>query len=102
MRGLHPATSKDDCKSAIEERLPTVILKTVFIHREPECETTHDTLTIQKQYLQESLLFKRGIFPEEGRFSICLRKPSLKDSQTIAYLTFQDSQVAQAAERVLN
>jgi len=102
MRGLHPETSMEEVKSAFEEKLPTVTLKRVFIHREPEFETTNDTLTLQRQSLLESLLFKRGIFAEEGRFSVSLIKPSPKDVHGIAVLTFQDSEVGQAAVSVLN
>ena len=102
MRGLHPETSVEDVKSAFEERLPTVTLKGVFIHRKPEFETTDDTLALQRQSLQESLLFKRGIFAEHGRFSVSLIKPSPKDFHGIAFLTFQDSEVGQAAVSVLN
>ncbi|KAL9956542.1 hypothetical protein ACROYT_G038030 [Oculina patagonica] len=102
MRGLHPETSAEDVKSALEERLSTVKVKKVFIHREPEFDTTDETLSSQKNSFQEALLFKRGIFAKEGQCSVYLRKPSPKDFMGLAYLSFQDFEEGQAAVRVLN
>lgn len=102
MRGLRPETSVEDVRSAIEERLSTVKLKKVFIHREPEFDTTDETLSMQKKSFEETLLFKRGIFAKEGKFSVYLRKPSPKDFVGSASLTFQDFEEGRAAVRVLN
>ena len=98
MRGLHPEASEEDVKSAIEERLPTVKLKKVFIHRQPEFETMDDTLTSQRILLQERV----RNFATENQFSIYLKKPSPKDFEGHAYLTFQDSEEGEAAVRGLN
>ncbi|XP_078365786.1 uncharacterized protein LOC144650025 [Oculina patagonica] len=98
MRGLHPEASEEDVKSAIEERLPTVNLKKVFIHRKPEFDTMNDTLASQKISLEERV----STFATEGQFFIYLRKPSPKDFEGYAYLTFQDSEEGQAVVRGLN
>ena len=98
IRGLHPEASEEDVKSAIEERLPTVKLKKVFIHRQPGFDTMDETLVSQQTSLQERV----STFATEGQFSIYLRKPSPKDFVGYAYLTFQDSEEGQAAVKGLN
>ncbi|KAJ7373082.1 hypothetical protein OS493_014229 [Desmophyllum pertusum] len=98
MRGLDPETSENDVKSAIEERLPAVKVKKVFIHRTSEFDTTDETLTSQKTSLQECL----GVFATEGQYSVYLGKPSPKNFDGFANLTFQDSEEGQAAVKGLN
>ena len=98
MRGLHPETSMEDVKSAIERRLPSVKLKNVFIHRVAEFHTSDEILALQKLSLQERL----DTFATEGHFSVHLKKPSAKDFDGHAYLTFQDAEEAHAVVRGLN
>ncbi|XP_020627951.1 ATP-dependent RNA helicase DEAH12, chloroplastic-like isoform X2 [Orbicella faveolata] len=98
MRGLHPETSMEDVKSAIERRLPSVKLKDVFIHRVAEFHTSDETLAQQKLSFQERL----ENFATEGHFSVHLSKPSPKHFDGHAYLTFQDAEEAQAVVRGLN
>ncbi|KAJ7373083.1 hypothetical protein OS493_014230 [Desmophyllum pertusum] len=98
MGGLDPETSEDDVKSAIEERLPAVKVKKVFIHRTAEFDTTDETLTSQKISLQERL----GVFATEGQYSVYLGKPKPTNFEGYAHLTFQDSEEGQAAVRGLN
>lgn len=95
IRGLDSETSEKDVKTAIETRLPTVNVKKVFLHREPEFETTDETVELQKKFLEDDL----GIFATSKRFSIYVRKPSPKDYDGFAYLTFEDSEEGQAALR---
>ena len=98
MRGLHPETSIEDVKSAVERRLPSVQLKNVFIHRVTEFDTSDETLAQQKLFFQERLVD----FATEGHFSVHLRKPSPKDFDGHAYLTFQDAEEGQEVVRSLN
>ena len=98
MRGLHPETSVEDVKSVIEGRLPNVKVKNVFIHRIAEFHTSNETLESQKLSFQERL----HTFATEGQFSIHLRRPSPKDFEGHAYLTFRDAGEAQAVVRGLN
>ena len=98
MRGLHPETSTEDVKSAVERRLSSVQLKNVFIHRVTEFDTSDETLAQQKLFFQERLVD----FATEGHFSVHLRKPSPKDFDGHAYLTFQDAEEGQEVVRSLN
>ena len=98
MRGLHPETSMDDVKSAIERRVPSVRVKNVFIHRTAGFPTSDETLESQRLSFEESLC----TFATEGQFSVHLRKPSPKDFEGHAYLTFQDAEEARAVVRGLN
>ena len=98
MRGLNREATEDDVKSAIEERLPSVTLKKVFLHRTPGFETTDETLTSQTKSFEERL----SIFSTEGTFSVYLAKPSPKAVEGYAYLTFQNSDEGQAAVNGLN
>ena len=98
MRGLHPETSIEDVKSAIERRVPFVELKNVFIHRVAEFHTSDETLAQQKLFFEEHL----ETFATESHFSVHLRQPSPKDFNGHAYLTFQDAEEADAVVRGLN
>ena len=98
MRGLRPETSMEDVKSAIERRVPSVKLKNVFIHRMAEFHTSNETLVQQKLSFQERLV----TFATEGQFFVHLRKPSAKDFEGHAYLTFEDAEEARAVVRGLN
>jgi len=98
MIGLHPKTSVEEVTSAIEERLPTVKMKNVFIHRMPEFHTSDETLASQTFSLQESI----HTFATEGQFSVYLKRPSPKDFDGHAYLTFQDAEEADAVMRGLS
>ena len=98
MRGLHPETSMEDVKSAIERRLPSVQVKNVFIHRVAGFDTSDEILAQQKLFFQERL----DAFATEGNFSVHLKKPSPKDFHGHAYLTFLDAEEAQAVVRGLN
>ena len=98
MRGLHPETSMEDVKSAIERRLPSVKVKNVFIHRLAEFPTSDETLDSQTSSFQERLY----TFATEGQFSVHLKRPSPKDFDGHAYLTFQDAEEAQAVVRGLS
>ena len=98
MRRLHPEVSAEDVKSAIEERLPSVKVKNVIIHRQPGFETTDEILASQSRTLQESL----GVFATEGQFSVHLVKPFPKNFEGYAHLTFEDSEEGQAAVKGLN
>ena len=98
MRGLHPETSVEDVKSVIEGRLPNVKMKNVIIHRMAEFHTSNETLESQKVSFQERL----HTFATEGQFSIHLRRPSPKDFDGHAYLTFQDAEEAQAVVKGLS
>ena len=98
MRGLHPETSVEDVKSAIEGRLPNVKVKNVFIHRSAEFPTSDEILDSQKLSFQDRL----HTFASEGQFSVHLRRPSPKDFDGHAYLTFQDAEEAHAVVRGLS
>jgi len=98
MRGLHPETSVEDVKSAIEGRLPTVKVKNVFIHRMPEFQTNDESLESQTLSFRESI----NTFATEGQFFIHLRRSSPKDFDGHAYLTFQDAEEAHAVVRGLS
>ena len=98
MRGLHPETSTDDVKSAVERRVPSVKPKNVFIHRMAEFDTSHETLAQQKLSFEECL----NTFATEGQFFVHLRKPYPKDFDGHAYLTFQDAEEARAVVEGLN
>ena len=98
LKGLHPDTSEEDVRSAIEERLPVVKVKKVYIFRTSEFETPARTIYAQRASLQERL----SVLATEGQFSIDLKKPSPKDFEGYAYLSFQDPEEGQAAIRALN
>ena len=98
MRGLHPETSEEDVISAIEEKLPTVKVMKVFIHRIAEFETADETLVEQKTLLEESL----SGFTVQGDFSVYVGKPSTKSFEGYANLTFQNPEEGEAAIRGLN
>ena len=98
MRGLHPETSEEDVRSAIEERLPTVKVKKVYIPRTSEFETFDETISSQTASLQECL----NTFATEGQFSVYMKKPSPKAFEGYAYLTFQDPEEGQAVIKGLN
>lgn len=98
MRGLHSEVSAEDVKSAIEERLPSVKVKNVIVHRKPAFETTDEILASQSRALQECL----GVFATEGRFSVHLVKPFPKNFEGYAHLTFEESEEGLAAVKGLN
>ena len=98
MRRLHPETSEEDVTSAIEEKLPSVKVMKVFIHRIAEFETADETLVVQKTLLEESL----SSFAAQGEFSVYVGKPSTKSFEGYAHLTFQNPEEGEAAIRGLN
>ena len=86
MRGLHPKTSEENVKAAIEGMVPSAKIQRIFIHREPEFETTDEEVALQKTSLEESLLD----FATKGKFSVSVRKPNSKDFEEQASFTFED------------
>ena len=98
MRGLHPKTSEENVKVTIEGMRPSVKIQKIFMHREPEFETTDEEVALQKKALEESLLD----FATEGKFNVYVRKPKSKDFDGQAYLTFEDFEEGQAALKGLN